>query len=201
MVAEQYLGVPVKCGRCGRSFTTRAEVSTQPVRLDIVAAGAADRFLAQHLVYWNLDVRHELAVLVIAGDPGLDAAATALAPLLDHFLSGASQDAAGAAESIAAACKNPSSALVVIWDGRVSIGGTGASPIFQQSGGRLTRLRGGTVKFTAGDWLVLTGNDSEHPLEESALKREIAVSPSAAALTDQLLPAGSSGTILAVRCY
>lgn len=200
MVAEQYLGVPVKCGRCGRSFTTRVDVSTQRVRLDI-AAGSAGRFLAQHVVYWNLDQRHELAVLVIAGDPGLDAVATALAPLLAHFLNGARPDAAGAAESIAAASENPSAALVVIWDGQVSIGGSGEHPIYHHSGGRLTRLRREPVKLAAGDWLVLTGDDSHPPLDEAAWQRQIAASSSAVTLMEHPLPGASSSTILTVRCY
>jgi len=206
MVAEQHLGVPVKCGRCGLSFTTRVDAPTRPVRLDIGAASspgrAEDDFFAQHLIYCHLDERHELAVLAISGDRRFDAATT-LGPLLSNFLTGAKPDAAGVAESIAAACKNQSApaAIAVIWEGKVSIGSVGEKPIYYQSVGRLTRLQRDPVKLTAGDWLVLTGGDSQSPPDESALQREIAaVSPSATALAERLVQGGSR-TILAARCY
>jgi hypothetical protein len=199
-VAEQHLGVPVKCGRCGRSFTTRVDTSLQPVRLDIGAASTR-RFLAHHLVYWNLDERHELAVLVLADGPGLGDAAAALAPLLASFLNGTSQDTAGTTQCIAAACKNQNTAAIaIICDGLVSIGGVGECPIYHQRGSRLMRLQRDPVKLAAGDWLVLASADSQHPLDESALQREIvAATPSAEALAEHL--SQGSSTIIAVRCY
>jgi hypothetical protein len=207
-VAEQHRGVPVKCGRCGRTFTTRAEACAPPVRLDIGAASTVGvhtelegRFLTQHLVFWNLDQRHELAVLLIAASRGLDAAAAVLAPVLAGFLNGASQDAAGAAQIITAACKERC-AIAVIWDGQAAIGGE--CPIYQMSAGRLTRLRRGPVKLAAGDWLILAG-DSVHPLlDESMLQRELTSAPATAvALADHLRQlAGRGGdTILVVRGY
>jgi hypothetical protein len=210
MVAEQYLGVPVKCGRCGRSFTTRADAPPQPVRLDLGSASSAGRvgggvetgFFSQHLVFYHLDERHELAVLVLVGTQRFGAA-VALAPLLSNFIAGAKPDPESVAGSIAAACKtlNAPAAIAIIWDGQVSNGGVGDCPIFHQSGGRLARLRGETVRLTGGDWLVLVGNGSHAPLDEIALQREIAgASPSAAALAERLVQPGDS-TILAVRCY
>jgi hypothetical protein len=208
MVAEQYLGVPVKCGRCGRSFTTRADAPAQLVRLDIGSASSTSRagaeadFFSQQLVYYHLDERHELAVLAVTRAQRFDAAA-ALAPLLSNFLMGAKPDAEGAAESVAAACQNPNppAAIAVIWDGQVSIGGVGDCPIFHQSGGRLVRLRGEPVRLTVGDWLVLVGDGSHAPLDETALQREIAgASASSAALAERLVQ-GANGAILAVRCY
>jgi hypothetical protein len=194
MVAEQYLGVPVKCGRCGRSFTTRTDASAAPIRLDIGAAGTSGRFLTQHLVYWNLDERHELAGLVVAGGQELGSIAAALMPLLNRFLAAASPDAASAAASINAAV------VVIIWDGQVSIGGVAERPICHHSGGRLTRLRRTPVKLAAGDWLVLAGDSSQPPLDESALQRQIAAATSsAAALAEQLV--GRGGTFLVVRAY
>jgi hypothetical protein len=204
-VAEQHLGVPVKCGRCSRSFTTRADAPVQAVRLDIGTAYSAcraeDDFFTQHLVYCHLDERHELAVLMIAGSQKSDAGA--VAPVLGSFLTGAKPAAKGAAESIAAACKNrrTPTAIVVVWDGQAAISGVGECPFFHQSGGQLTRIRHVHVNLMAGDWLVLVAGDSQPLLDESALQREIAAaSPSASALAQQLVLGGCK-TVLVVRCY
>jgi hypothetical protein len=219
LVAEQHRGVPVKCGRCGRMFTTRAESTAAAhgdapaplVRLDIGAATSpgrtrqyqGNRFLVQHLVSCNPDERHELAVLVAAGGEVIPAAATALAPLLGNFLNGTSKDTASIAETLAAACKDRSStvAIAVIWDGRVSIAGIGDCPIYHQSGGRLIRLRRDALKLVAGDWLLIA---CDIPLDEATLQTEIAAArASAVELAQRLIEraGGDNGTVVAVRGY
>lgn len=199
MVAEQYLGVPVKCGRCGGSFTTRAGSTAPPLRLDIAAvsmpqvrAGAEERWLTQHLVYWNLDERHELAVLLSAGSAELTAAAEALVPLVATFLNGASQDVAAAVERLAAVCKSRC-AVAVIWDGQVSISG-GELRFYQKSTGRLTRLQRGSMRLSLGDWLILAGTGSR-PRED-----DIIAAGSALVLAEKLVQHGSD-TVVVVRCY
>ncbi|MGH7173490.1 MAG: hypothetical protein ACRELG_24675 [Gemmataceae bacterium] len=220
LVAEQHLGVPVKCGRCGRTFTTRGdpkatmrlEAAAPPARLDIGAATAPkrgrerkeDRFLVQHLIRCNLEERHELAVLVVAdGSRVIPAAAAALAPLFGNFLNGASNDVVSAAETLAAACKTVDStvALAVIWNGQGAIGGVGDCPIYHQSGGRMTRPKRGPLKLAAGDWLVLA---CDFPLDEAALQTEIAAARSSASELAQLLVERSgrdNGTVVVVRGY
>ncbi len=208
MVAEQYLGVPVKCGRCGRSFTTRADTPVPAVHLDIGTSSSTGRagtgagFFSQHLVYHQLDQRHELAVLVLAGDQRF-VAGTALAPLLSNFLTGAKPDVASVAESINAVCKasNVPAAIAIIWDGQVSISGVGDCAIHHHSGGKLIRLRSDPVKLTVGDWLVLAGASSQYPLDETALQREIAAASLSAAELAERLVQGANRTILTVRCY
>src|SRR5579871_745262 len=91
LVAEQHLGRAVRCGRCGRSFTTRAEAEAvtridTTVRLDIGAASApgsepAPGFVVQHAVCCNLDKRQEIAVLIVAEESVLPTAGAALMPL------------------------------------------------------------------------------------------------------------------------
>jgi predicted Zn finger-like uncharacterized protein len=220
LVAEQHLGVPVKCGRCGHTFTTRAdpkatmrlEAPPPVVRLDIGAATSPrhgrerkeDRFLVQHLVRCNLHERHELAALVVAdGGRVIPAAVAALAPLLGEVHNGTSKNVPHAAETIAAACQTLSAtlAVAVIWNGQVSIGGVGDCPIYHQSGGRLTRLRRGPLKLAAGDWLVIACDD---PLDEAVLQTEIAVTRSSAVeLAQRLVERSGSdnGTVVAVRGY
>jgi predicted Zn finger-like uncharacterized protein len=205
LVAEQHLGVPVKCGRCGRSFTTRADASVQTVRLDIGTACSAGRakddFFTQHLVYGHLDERHEFALLMFVGAQEFDAGT--VAPLLESFLTGANPDVTSVAENIAATCKNQSTpaAIAVIWDGQVAIGGSRKCTFYHQSGGRLTGLRQDQLNLMAGDWLALVGGDSQPPLDESALQREIAnVSLTALTLAEQLVQGGNR-TVLVVRCY
>ncbi|HTU20282.1 MAG TPA: MJ0042-type zinc finger domain-containing protein [Gemmataceae bacterium] len=214
LVAEQHLGVPVKCGRCGRTFTTRADPSSKspPARLDLGAAASPTggrqakehRFLVQHLVRSNLDDRHELAVLVVAdGSQAIPAAAAALAPLLGQVLDGASKDAGNAAESISAACKNLGStvAVVVIWNGQVSMGVVGDCPIYHLNGGRLTRLRRGPMKLAAGDWLVIACEDL---LDERTLQAELGTARSSAVELAQRLVGhtrGASFAVVVVRGY
>lgn len=214
LVAEQHLGVPVKCGRCGRTFTTRANsaTTTPPARLDLGAAassrrrrgGQDDHFLVQRLVCCNLEERHELAVVMVAnGSQVIPPIAAALAPLLGNVLNGSVKDIAAAAESLAAACKNASStaAGAVIWNGQVSIGGVGDCPIYHQSGGRMTRLTGGPMKLAAGDWIVLTFSVL---LDEKALQNEIAKAPSSAdELAQRLVERDGTDncTVVVVRGY
>lgn len=217
MVAEQHLGVPVKCGRCGRTFTARAEVAPAPLRLDIgtastaarARAGTEDRFLVHHLVYCNLEERRELAVLAAAGAPAIAAVPAALTPLLAALLNGASQDAAKAAAELTALYNNSSSpaAIAVIWDGRLSLGGLGDWPIYHHNGGRLTRLGRGPRKLAVGDWLILAC-DGPQALDEAALQAQLAAAnPSAVELAQGLLQrlnkigGRDTGSIVVVRCY
>jgi serine/threonine protein phosphatase PrpC len=77
LVAEQYLGVPVQCARCGQPFTARGEAEEVP-RLEVGAAtspGRArtrneDSFLVQHLAWNHLADRHDLALLIVADGMG-----------------------------------------------------------------------------------------------------------------------------------
>ncbi len=140
VVSEQHLGVLVQCGRCGRTFTTRADPTTPapptglaeaPVRLDIGAATSPgrvrerneDSFLVQHLMWSNLDEAHELAVLVVADGMGgaaagdrasglvIRTAGAVLAPMLSNVLSGTFADVAGAAAAVAAALREANRAV------------------------------------------------------------------------------------------
>lgn len=211
-VAEQHLGVPVKCGRCGKTFTTRGEATAPapPARLDIGVAASPrrgtqskqDRYLVQHLVRCNLDARHELGIMVFAEDSGVMPAAAALTPLLGDVLNGTNKGADGVVELLAGACKNatPPVTIVVIWNGQVSSGGVGDCPIYHHRGGRLMRLKSGPMKLAAGDWLVL-GND---PIDEPALQAEITASISSALDLAQRLAercGRDNGTRIVVRGY
>jgi len=218
-VAEQHLGVPLKCGRCAQTFTTRADaVGVAPaastvapvVRLDLGAATSTGRvrqdtensFLVQHLVCTNLDERRELAVLVIAADRGAAAAGAALTPLLSNVLSGTSKDAT----EVIAACKTrgTTATVVVVWDGQVHIGHIGDCRIYHQRAGQLMQVTREPMKLAAGDWLIVTGDG----LNASVLQGEIAKASLSAAHQAQLLVEraaqldGSDNCIVvAVRCY
>ncbi len=132
-VAEQHLGVPVKCGRCAKSFTTRAdpnaktrvEVPASAMRLELGAATSPgrvrerneDSFLVQHLVCCNLDAWRELAVLVVAdgmgGAAGGDRAsglvirtvAAKLTSFISEILNGESKEAGAVADAVADALR------------------------------------------------------------------------------------------------
>jgi protein phosphatase len=116
MVAEQHVGVAVRCGHCGQQFTARdlvrptstPTVPSGPPRLDIGSATSVgrvrrrneDSFLVQHLVFSTLDECHEIALLVVADGMGgqnagdrasgivIRSVGSALAPLLGGALSG-----------------------------------------------------------------------------------------------------------------
>jgi serine/threonine protein phosphatase PrpC len=148
LVADRHLGVPVQCGRCSRSFTTRADPApspppqeedrvrgqaTLPIRLDLGAATSPgrvrdrneDSLLLQYLAYCNLDVWHELAVLVVADGMGGAAAGekasglvirsigTALTPLLTQILNDANMDSTNMATAVTAALREANRA---VWD-------------------------------------------------------------------------------------
>src|SRR4051812_5091317 len=86
-VAEKHLGVPVKCHKCGLTFTvqptalTSRPPSTEPIpqtagvlRLDIAGVTSIgrersrneDSFLVQHLTWSDLNQNHQLALLIVA---------------------------------------------------------------------------------------------------------------------------------------
>jgi predicted Zn finger-like uncharacterized protein len=203
VVAEQHLGVPVKCGRCARTFTTRADPAVPAVRLEL-GAGAApgclsprdeEPFLVQHLVYSNLDERHELALLAIADGAAMRTVSAALTPLLNSVLSGASKDA----EALVASCKNLSATatVVVVWDGQVHLVRLGNGRLSHQRAGQRIEVTRDPMKLAAGDWLFVTGD----ALSVSALQGEIAKASSSAADLSQRLVEGAGGTVIAVRCY
>jgi protein phosphatase len=131
-VSEAHLGVPVQCGRCTRTFTTRGESAVPAtLRLEIGAATSPgrvrdrneDSFLVQHLVWSNLDDRRELAALVLADGMGgaaagdrasglvIRSAGAALAPLVSSALGGAMRDAAAVPDVIAAALREANRAV------------------------------------------------------------------------------------------
>jgi predicted Zn finger-like uncharacterized protein len=203
VVAEQHLGVPVKCGRCARTFTTRADPGAPAVRLDLGAAAAPgclsprdeEPFLVQHLVYSNLDERHELALLAIADGAVMRTVTAALTPLLSSVLSGASKDV----EAFTASCKNLSATatVIVVWDGQVHLGCLGNGRLSHQRAGQRIEVTRDPMKLAAGDWLFVTGD----ALSVSALQGEIAKASSSAADLSQRLVEGAGGTVIAVRCY
>lgn len=213
LVAEQHVGLLLRCGRCGLTFTTRADAALTgpPPRLDIGAAASPrrgsepreDRFLVQHLVCCNLDERHELAALAVAEDGrALGAVAAALAPLLGNVLNDTAKVPACVAETIAPVCKSASAALAlaVIWDGQVSLGSVGAGVVYHHSGGHLARVRPGSLKLAAGDWLLLA---CAAPLDEAAMQTEIAAACSSAVELAQRLGerSGSNSSVVAVHGY
>lgn len=90
-VAEQYLGRPVKCFKCGKAFTVHPTVlaskppSTEPIpqtagtlRLEIAGFTSIgrqrsrneDSFLVQHLTWSDLNQNHQLALVIVADGMG-----------------------------------------------------------------------------------------------------------------------------------
>ena len=90
-VAEQHLGVPVKCHKCHQTFTVQPTVlaikppSTEPIpqtagglRLDIGGVTSVgrersrneDSFLVQHLTWSDLNENHQLALVIVADGMG-----------------------------------------------------------------------------------------------------------------------------------
>ena len=90
-VAEQHLGVPLKCTKCGQTFTVQPTVltskppSTEPIpqtagalRLEIAGVTSIgrqrshneDSFLVQHLTWSDLNQNHQLALVIVADGMG-----------------------------------------------------------------------------------------------------------------------------------
>jgi hypothetical protein len=200
-VAEQHLGVPLQCGRCRRTFTTRADAAPL-VRLDIGAASPdkTASFLVQRLSWCNLDQWHELAVLALAD--GLEGAARA--SLWSKALNGTAKDVAGVPEAVIAALPGANVA-VVIGDGQAHIRHAGDGRVYHQRAGRLAQVTHdraalSSLKLTVWDWLLVIRNGPD----ATALQAEIAqTSSSAVQLAQQLIERGgrNHGTVIAVRCY
>jgi protein phosphatase len=91
LVAEQHLGVPVRCHKCGQAFTVQPTVltskppSTEPIpptagalRLEIAGVTSVgrersrneDSFLVQHLTWSDLNQNHQLALVIVADGMG-----------------------------------------------------------------------------------------------------------------------------------
>jgi serine/threonine protein phosphatase PrpC len=212
-VAEQHLGVPVQCGRCGRSFTTRGETAAPPLRLDIAAASTdqgTDGFLVQHLVCINLDERRELAVLAIAGEQGVDTLSAALVPLLSNFLSGTLRDVSSAAEAVAAALPDgPDRTVLVIADGQACLAHAGDGRAHHLRGGQLVPVAANVstrLKLAAGDWLLVAGAGLHTHLDAPAIQAEIAGSQDARQAAQKLIErirqhGRDNCVVIAVRCY
>jgi protein phosphatase len=90
-VAEQHLGVPVRCYKCGQTFTVQPTVltskppSTEPIpptagalRLEVAGVTSVgrersrneDSFLVQHLTWSDLNENHQLALVIVADGMG-----------------------------------------------------------------------------------------------------------------------------------
>ena len=90
-VAEKHLGVPVKCHKCGQTFTVHPTTlaskppSTEPIpptagtlRLDIAGVTSIgrersrneDSFLVQQLTWSDLNQNHQLALVIVADGMG-----------------------------------------------------------------------------------------------------------------------------------
>src|ERR1700739_4643269 len=90
-VAEQHLGRPVRCHKCGQTFTVQPTSlaakppTTEPIpqtagtlRLDIAGVTSAgrertrneDSFLVQHLTWSDLNENHQLALVIVADGMG-----------------------------------------------------------------------------------------------------------------------------------
>jgi protein phosphatase len=90
-VAEQHLGVPVRCHKCGQAFTVQPTIltskppSTEPIpqtagtlRLEIAGVTSVgrertrneDSFLVQHLTWSDLNHNHQLALVIVADGMG-----------------------------------------------------------------------------------------------------------------------------------
>jgi protein phosphatase len=90
-VSEQHFGVPVRCHKCGETFTvqptalTSKPPTTEPIpqtagalRLDIAGVTSVgrqrsrneDSFLVQHLTWSDLNQNHQLALVIVADGMG-----------------------------------------------------------------------------------------------------------------------------------
>jgi hypothetical protein len=205
LVAEQHLGVPVQCGRCSRSFTTRADAASAGpalVRLEVGASTAPyrtgprneDHFLVRQLSWCNLDERHELVVVAITKDRS--SAAAALAPLLNNLLNGTVQDV-DIPDAIVAA-QSEAKAVVVICDSQVHVGQVAAYRVYHQRGDRLAQVTP-PLKLAGGDWLLVIGGGSQP--DAAMIQAEIARSSSSAVQLAQQLAERSDGPVVALRCF
>jgi protein phosphatase len=91
LVAEQHLGVPVRCHKCRQAFTVQPTAltgkppTTEPIpetagalRLDIAGVTSIgrersrneDSFLVQHLTWSDLNENHQLALVIVADGMG-----------------------------------------------------------------------------------------------------------------------------------
>jgi protein phosphatase len=120
-MADTDIGKLMKCGKCGRPFTTKPGTTASPApagvcRLEIASATTRgvirgrneDSFLVQQLSWSNRDERHEIALIVVpdgmGGHAGGDEASgivirqalSALAPLLNSAPTGRFKDVAPA---------------------------------------------------------------------------------------------------------
>src|SRR5260370_5458558 len=118
MVADQNLGVPVRCHKCGQWFTVQPTVltakppTTEPIpqtagalRLEIAGFTSIgrqrtrneDSFLVQHLTWSDLNQNHQLALVIVAdgmgghagGDQAARLALCTIATILAPLLTGA----------------------------------------------------------------------------------------------------------------
>jgi hypothetical protein len=207
-VAEQHLGVPVQCGRCARTFTTRAESAdvSSVGRLDIAVRVAESRndsnrehrFFVQHLAWSNSEQRHELAVLVVAGRLAITPISAALTPLLGSALSGTGGNAAGIPDAVAAALKavNGAAVVAVVWDGRAYAGQFGDCRLHHHRGGQpLPSTR--EIDLAVGDWLVLSGG-----MGAAQTCLDASMARSAAEMARRLIErAGGKGAVVVAHCH
>jgi protein phosphatase len=142
LVAEQHVTAPVTCGWCSRPFTAQTPAAAPAAfaapgrvqRLDIGSATSSgrirdrneDSFLVQHLVWSNLDERHEIALLALADGMGgyeaghrasgmvIRTVGSVLTPLLGAALSGLNTSTAlsKSAETIDRALREANAAIL-----------------------------------------------------------------------------------------
>lgn len=182
LVAEHHRGVPLQCGRCGRTFTT-APAAPSRLRLDIgvaapsrrIQASATNPFLVRQLSWCNHDEWHEWAVLVMAEGPALRAADAALTPLLNNALQGTNSDLRTIGNSLAAT-------VLVIRDGEVVLVEARACRLHHRRAGRLASLAA-PLKLAAEDWLFAAPNGLDAALVQAETEK---CSASAVSLARQL---------------
>ncbi len=126
-VAEQNLGKPLQCHKCGRTFTVQPTIlsskpaSTEPIphtagalRLDIAGVTSVgrernrneDSFLVQHLTWSDLNQNHQLAMLIVADGMGGHAGGDQAARLALRTITGTRL---GSFADIGSGCATPGS--------------------------------------------------------------------------------------------
>lgn len=211
-VAEQHVGMPVQCGRCSRTFTTRPSaqgLGPAPVpRLDI--GGAAPQglgrdpgeyhFFVHHLIWTHLDERNELGVLMIAGSPMLRSLCAAFAPLLSGAVGGASKEAADVPKVVAGAPGEADRAAVLVaWDGQVHIGRANGCRLYHYHGGQLSAIpaeKPSPLPIVPGDWIAATSAGSLAEMDTKTIQEGMAKAHSAAPLAQAW--AERSGAVVVV---